>query len=49
MQIAMAPYNTPLFGGDWYVTPRARKKEYIQRQVDELEQKISNYICSRCS
>ena len=37
MQIAMAPYNTPLFGGDWYVTRGARKKEYIQRRVDELE------------
>lgn len=33
----MAPYNTPLFGGDWYVTRRARKKECIQRRVDELE------------
>jgi len=37
MQIAMAPYNTPFLGGDWYVTRRARKKEYIQRQGDALE------------
>ena len=26
----MAPYNTPFLGRDWYVTRRARKKEYIE-------------------
>lgn len=26
----MAPYNIPFLGGDWYVTRRARKKEYIE-------------------